>query len=62
MFNLRKKWKIHKTEDFYQKFMYGELEDKDDYMVWAGLYAESLSYKHKFSKSQIHVIAKQFYR
>jgi chromosome segregation and condensation protein ScpB len=35
------------TKDFYRQFTNGELEDKEDFIVWAGIYEMQLENKKK---------------
>ncbi len=39
-----------KSKEFYQQFDNGELGDKKDYMLWAGIYELQLDSKQKLSK------------
>ncbi len=38
------------TKDFYRKFANGELEDGDDFMIWAGIYEMQQESKRKLAE------------
>ena len=39
-----------KSEDFYNEFEQGKLEDSEDFVLWAGIYEMQLNCKQKLQK------------
>ena len=45
------------TEEFYERFMQGELGDAEDYISWAGDYEVYLRFKHRIGEGLKQVLA-----
>ncbi len=47
--NFEKKYNFS-TEEFYQRFEKGKLQDEDDFMIWSGIYEMYLRNKSKLAE------------
>lgn len=45
------------SEEFYERFMRGELGDAGDYISWAGYYETYLRFKHRIGEGLKQVLA-----